>query len=144
MLATDIQGIYDNWATQGLEYYVAARMSWDPSQNFDAILDDYCRTGFGAGAEQMKKYFLVVEKGITPRSAGKRGAFPAISTQTIDQMRALLVDAAKATEQDMPSHRRVADSLRAGLEFTAISAEAHRLAEAENGAVDAKAASARA
>jgi hypothetical protein len=65
--------------------------------------------------------------------------FPQITPETIEQLRALLVSAAKATESDAPSHRRVA-FLRAGLEFTAINAEAHRLADgAGNGtAPDAK------
>jgi hypothetical protein len=139
ILATDMDSIHDHWATQGLVYYTAARLSWDPSQNFDALLDDYCKTGFGAGAESVKQYFALAEKGVVPVTNGKRGQFPKIEPQTIADLRQLLVAAAKATEKDAPSHRRVA-FLRAGLEFTAINAEAHRLAEAsENGAApDAK------
>lgn len=126
MLATDISSIYDNWATQGLEYYTAARLSWDPSQDFDALVDDYCRTGFSSGAEQVKKYFALVESGVTPVVINNRGQFPKIEPATIDALRALLVAAAQATVKDAPSHQRVA-FLRAGLELTAISAEAHRL-----------------
>lgn len=129
MLGTDMQGIYDNWATQGLEYYTAARLSWDPSQSFDALLDDYCRMGFGAGAEQVKRYFLLVEKGVEPVTVNNLTKFPKISPKMIVELRALLVVAAQATEQDTPSHRRVA-FLRAGFELTAISAEAHRLKDA--------------
>jgi hypothetical protein len=77
----------------------------------------------------VKKYFLLVEKGVVPVIIEKRGHFPKIAPETIDELRTLLVAAAKATENDAPSHRRVA-FLRAGLEFTAISAEAHRLADA--------------
>src|SRR5262249_34694600 len=142
MLATDMQGIYDNWATQGLEYYVAARMCWNPSLTYEAILDDYCRTGFGAGAEQVKRYFLLAEKGIVP-VGGKLGQSPQLVPETIAEMRALLIAAAKATEADLPAHRRVT-FVRAGLEFTVVSGEAHRLKEtAESGQnVDAKAAAA--
>jgi hypothetical protein len=126
MLATDMDSIYNNWATQGLHYYAMARLSWDPKQEFDAILDDYCKTGFGAGAEQVKKYFLMAEKGIV-QTTGKY-APPQVTPETVDQLRDALVAAAKATEGDAPSHRRVS-FLRAGLEFTAVSAEAHRLAD---------------
>ncbi len=132
MLATDMDSIYNNWATQGLHYYAMARLSWNPAQDFDALLDDYCKTGFGAGAEQVKKYFLLAEKGVV-LGVGK-GVLPQVSPETINALRASLVAASKATEKDAPSHRRVA-FLRAGLEFTAASAEAHRLADAiTNGA----------
>lgn len=129
MLATDMDSIFDNWATQGLEYYVAARMSWDPHQSYDALLDDYCRSGFGAGAEQVKEFFQLVDKEIVPVVVNGRGQFPKISLQTLDHMRSLLIAAGKATANDPETRRRV-DFLRAGFEFTAISAEAHRLKDA--------------
>jgi hypothetical protein len=137
MLATDMDSIYHNWATQGLHYYAMARLIWNPAQDFDAVLEDYCKTGFGAGAEQVKRYFLRMEKGVV--LVPGKGAFPEITPETIGELRALLVAAAKATEQDAPSHRRVT-FLRAGLEFTAISAEAHRLADAaaNGGSLDIK------
>ncbi|WP_395744663.1 DUF4838 domain-containing protein [Prosthecobacter sp.] len=127
MLATDMDSLYHHWATQGLHYYMMAKLSWDPKQDFDAVLDDYCKTGFGAGAEHVRQYFLLAEKGIV-LTPGKR-VFPKISPETMDALRAHLVAAAKATESDAASHRRVA-FLRAGLEFTAASWEAHRLADA--------------
>lgn len=129
MLATDMDSIFDNWATQGLEYYVASRVSWDPSQSFDALLDDYCRSGFGAGADQLKQYYTLIDAEIVPVVVSNRSQFPRITPQTVERMRALLVDAGKATANDSESHRRVA-FVRAGFEFSAISAEAHRLKDA--------------
>jgi len=139
MLATDMQGIYHNWATQGLEYWVAARMSWDPSQSFEALLEDYCQSGFGAGAASIRRYFLLVEEGVVPVKVGQRGKFPKLAPGTIAGLRAELVAAAKATEQDAPARRRVA-FLRAGLEFTALSAELHGMAEAAGNGEPEKAA----
>lgn len=129
MLATDMDSIFDNWGTQGLEYYIAARMSWDPAQSFDALLADYCRTGFGAGAEQMQQFYTLIDTGIVSVVVSNRSQFPRIEPDTIEKMRALLVAAGKATASDPESHRRVA-FVRAGFEFTAISAEAHRLKDA--------------
>lgn len=129
VLATDMDSLYHHWSTHGLHYYAAARLSWDPSKSFDSLLDDYCKTGFGAGAEQVKKYWLLAEKGVVPRVDAGRGLFPGIPRETIAELRALLVSAARATEKDPASQQRVA-FLRAGLEFTALSAEAHALAEA--------------
>ena len=141
ILATDMDSISNHWATQGLHYYVAARMSWDPSQTYDAVLDDYCKTGFGAGAEPVKSYFLLAEKSVAPAvvTASKRIAFPTVAPGSLDEMRKLLAAAARATENDAPAHRRVA-FLRTGLEFTASNAAAHRLADAAEGgpAPDAK------
>lgn len=136
-LATDMDGVYDNWATQGLEYYVAARMSYDPSQSYDELLTDYCRSGFGAGAESIKRYFLLIERGVTPVVINNRGYFPKIEPKTIEALRAHLLAAAKATADDSASRRRV-DFLRAGFELTAVSAEAHKikLAKAAGEAVD--------
>jgi hypothetical protein len=143
MLATDMDSIYHHWATHGLHYYSAARLDWNPALSFDEILDDYCRSGFGAGAEEVKKYFLRGEQGVVPVVVGGRGQFPQITSETIAALRASLVAAAKATEKDPPSHRRVA-FLRTGLEFTAASAEAQHLREAiaNGGTLDPAAASA--
>jgi hypothetical protein len=142
ILATDMDSIHNHWATHGLHYYTAARLSWDPSLKFDTLLDDYCQTGFGAGAEPVRKYFLLAEKGVVPLVVNGRGMFPQITPETIGTLRTLLVAASKATESDVPSHRRVA-FLRAGLEFTALNAEAHRLATGSESGVapDAKAVS---
>lgn len=142
VIATDMDSIYHHWATQGLLYYTAARLSWDPAQDFDALLEDYCRTGFGAGAESVKQYFRRIERDVVP-DAGPRGlGFPQIAPESLASLRELLVAAARATAADAASGRRVA-FLRAGLEFTAISAEAHRLARVADagGAVDPQAAS---
>ncbi|HEY3900245.1 MAG TPA: DUF4838 domain-containing protein [Chthoniobacter sp.] len=130
ILATDMDSITGHWATQGLHYYVAARCDWDPSLTYDAVLDDFCKTGFGAGADAVKSYFQLAEKSITPTVGpiARSITFPDIAPGSIDEMRRQLVAAAKATENDLPSHRRVA-FLRTGLEFTALSAEAHHRAE---------------
>lgn len=129
ILATDMDSIFNNWSTHGLHYYVAARLSWNPALQFETVLDDFCRSGFGAGAEHVKKYFLLADTGVQMRKVGNRGIFPLIAPETITAMREVLTAAAKVTETDPPAHRRVA-FLRTGFEFTALSAEAYRLKEA--------------
>ena len=136
VLATDMDSIYNNWATQGLLYYTAARLSWDPTQNYDALLDDYCHSGFGAGADAVKAYFQLIEKNVQPRIDAGRNGFPLITSANLDTMRAQLVAAGEATKNDPASHRRVA-FLRTGFEFTAISAEADSLRKADDSKPDA-------
>jgi hypothetical protein len=120
MLATDIQGIYDNWATQGMNYYVTARMDWDPRQTYESILDDYCQHGFGPAAQAVKQYFQKAES-FTGTVAEKYTA------NRVAELRELLETARKASAND-PAIRKRVTFLRAGLEHTALTAEALRMA----------------
>jgi hypothetical protein len=62
MLGTDFDSCLHHWATQGLNYYVLAKLHWNPELNVDAIIDDYCASGFGPAAALVKQYFLRIEE----------------------------------------------------------------------------------
>jgi len=123
MLATDISSIYGFWATMGLGYYVAARLSWNPDLTYDAVLDDYCTAGFGPAASELKTYFLRVEK--------LKGPPENYTGPTADELRALLDAADRAARDDADVRKRI-DFLRTGLEYTIITAQACRLANDVN------------
>ena len=72
MIAGDFSSNTHCWATQGLNYYVLAQLLWDPSQSLDAVIDDYCQSGFGKAASAMKQYFAEIEK-LTGKFAGNHG-----------------------------------------------------------------------
>jgi len=135
-LATDMDSIHNHWATMGMNYYAAARLNWNPKLGYDEILEDYCRSGFGAGADSIKRYFLGVEAISGP-------TLEKFTPQAVAELGALLDGAEKAAAGDATVRKRVA-MLRAGLEFTALSAEAYRLLvdATENRPVDKKAAGA--
>ena len=59
--ATYGSGNEGNWGTQGLDYYVLARMLWDPQRDVDQVIDDYCRAAYGPGATAMKEYYRRAE-----------------------------------------------------------------------------------
>lgn len=59
--ATYGSGNGGNWGTQGLNYYVLAKLLWDPHRDVDPIIDDYCRAAYGPGAEAMKEYYRRAE-----------------------------------------------------------------------------------
>lgn len=61
MRMTDFDSCLGNWGTQGLIYYVLAKLLWDPYQDVDAIVNDYCRAAYGAGAVHAKAYFGQLE-----------------------------------------------------------------------------------
>jgi hypothetical protein len=117
MIGTDLDSCCHNWATQGLNYYVMAKLLWDPDLDVDALIDDYCRSGFGKGAEPVKRYLLRLEE-LTNEVAeqGKKITEP-FTPGVVAELRSMLDDAARATRDDPEAGERVA-FLRAGLEYT--------------------------
>ena len=50
------------FASSGLVNYVGAKLLWNPDADVNALIDDYCKAGFGPAAPEMKAYFALVEK----------------------------------------------------------------------------------
>ena len=85
MVGGDFDSLGHQWATLGLNYYVLAQLLWDPSQNIDLIIDDYCQKGFGPAAEEMKAYFAHLEKLTDEMAARKAENLKALEDPTNDQ-----------------------------------------------------------
>jgi len=62
MIGTDFDSLTHDWASRGLNYYVLAKLLWDPSQNVDALIKDYCDKGFGPASPNIQKYFSTLEE----------------------------------------------------------------------------------
>lgn len=62
MLITDFDCCEHEWAGDGLNYYVLARLLWNPKQDVDDVIQEYCQLGFGpkAGAT-VRAYFQHLE-----------------------------------------------------------------------------------
>ena len=118
MIGTDLDSCLHHWATQGLNYYVMARLLWNPDLDIDALLDDYCRAGFGSGADAVKRYFLKLESLTDDIAANERAVTDPFTPEAVAELRALLDEAARSTRGGSDAHRRVA-FLRTGLEYTA-------------------------
>lgn len=112
MAATDFDSIIHHWAVQGLNYYAAARLNWNPQWTADEILDSYCRPGFGGGAEFVKRYFLAAEQLTSSPEA-------TFSPESLGQLRGLLDAAERSAGDDAPVRARIA-FLRMGLNFTEL------------------------
>ena len=52
----------DRWIFNYLNYYVFAKVAWDPDLDLDALLDEHYRLMFGAGAPQMKEIYESMER----------------------------------------------------------------------------------
>jgi hypothetical protein len=130
MLATDFDGCHGHWAVQGLNYYVCARLNWNPSLTYEAILDDYCRTGFGPAAEPIKRYFRLAEQTWRPERHDRKHPDEALALtpDLLAALRAALADADEAAA-DATVRRRVA-FLRMGLNWNALYVRLVNLADA--------------
>ena len=62
MMATDFDSVLHHWATHGLNYYVLAKLLWDPGQDSETIVRDYCEHGFGPAAAEVRRYFAELER----------------------------------------------------------------------------------
>jgi hypothetical protein len=131
-VGTDFDSCMHHWATQGLNYYVLAKLHWDPDMDVDALIDDYCRSGFGQAAGPVKRYFTKIEQltdSVASVETGAGESRPDVTEpytqQSIADLRGLLAEADKAAGSDEPVRRRIA-FLRIGLDFTELQANIYR------------------
>lgn len=143
MMATDFDSLTGSWATQGLNYYVLARLLWDPSLEVDAIVKDYCDHGFGTASEKIQAYFHELEQATdqvamrkvdttrgelrseeedaaTSRKKAEADAFTnayftVFTADFVQHLREILAQATQATEDE--SVRSRIDFLAKGLEY---------------------------
>jgi hypothetical protein len=80
-----------NWANQGINFYVAARLIADPSTNVDALLAEYYTRFYGAAATPMRRYWERFEIAMADSAAVGDGGYAWIS-----MFRRPLLDAAAA------------------------------------------------
>lgn len=52
------------WKHNILPFYVTARMAWDANLDFDSLLGDYCEKMYGAAAEPVKNYYMLIENSV--------------------------------------------------------------------------------
>ena len=125
---TDFDSCTHHWATEGLNYYVLAKLLWDPDTDVDAILDDYCQNGFGKAWRQIRRYFARIEQ-LTDMTAAKELTVTAPYTlEVVEELNGLL-DAARGADEDGTVRRRIA-FLRRGLNFATLQHQAYAFAAA--------------
>lgn len=124
LLGTDFDSIMHHWATEGLNAYALARLLWDPTQTADAILDDYCRSGFGPAADPVKRWFLRIEAITNEVAAGDGNKLAPYTAKTCADLQRLLDEAGKLATGDDLVGQRIA-FLRSGLTFAEVQARTH-------------------
>jgi hypothetical protein len=125
MMGTDLDSCCHNWATQGLNYYVAARLHWDPRRSVDALIDDYCRAGFGSAAGPMRAYFDKLESIYSGSAARHEDAFSGFTDAALEELKSLITKAETLAANDEDSLKRV-KFIGIGMRWTELEVRAHR------------------
>jgi hypothetical protein len=89
---------FDDWGSQGLTHWVAVRLYWDATQDYNALVAEYCRLRFGESAgAAMHAYYRVFEKRMDeiPDTCGNEiwGNHLAINAETRARARKALAEA---------------------------------------------------
>ena len=124
MMGTDFDACVHHWATQGLNYYVVARLHWNPEQSIDAIVDDFCRTGFGPAGPAIRRYFDHLEALMNEAAKKKVKAAEVLTPKALAELRDDLAQAGKLAANDSNVTKRIA-FLETGLRWTELEARAH-------------------
>jgi len=113
-----------HWATNSLNYYVLAKLLWNPYRDVDALVDEFCTVGFGPAAGVIKRYFDEIET-ITNAIAAERQRPTSetivryYSDETLQKLNGILDEADLAAGYDAVIKERVA-FVKKGLEYTPI------------------------
>jgi hypothetical protein len=136
LVGTDFDACMHNWATQGLNYYILAKLLWNPNLDVDAEIDSYCQSGFGRGWKDIRSYLARLEQLMNQTAAVTHTPGPdtpegsiliPYTPEVLQELRGYLDAADRAASDDAPSQRRIA-FLRRGLDFTEIQAAIYSLA----------------
>lgn len=103
-----------NWANQGINFYVAARLLADPKTDVDALLTEYYNRFYGAAAAPMRRYWERFETAMADSLGAGDGGYAWIS-----MFRRPLLDASAAdlAEADRLAQRDERDIVRQRLAF---------------------------
>ncbi len=142
MIGADFDTLTHDWAGRGLNYYVLAKLLWDPSQNLDALIKDYCDAGFGPASKNIQAYFAALEQ-LTDKTAqaaadasrtedgisGVRGIVTLVgrnyTDETIDNLQAIL-NQGKQDASGNPDVLKRIEFLEQGLRYARVEAGWYR------------------
>lgn len=124
MMGTDFDSCCHNWATQGLNYYVVARLHWNPAQDVDALVDDYCKAGFGPAAKAVRRYLDGLEALMDEAAIKKEKTTTVFNAKALAKLRKELEQARRDAGADAIIAKRIG-FLEVGLRWTEIEVKAH-------------------
>lgn len=126
--------IREHWSTQAPMYYLMAQLTWDPSQDGQAILDEFYDRAYGPASEQMKDYWAYMEQireqcYSLSHSAGVSMdvAYDFYNEERLSKAASLLEQAKTKAAGGPEKYQRRIRFTEVGLEFTRLFTENGRL-----------------
>ncbi len=115
---------FHHWATNGLNYYVLAKLLWKPYRPVDVIVEEYCEAGFGTAATAVRYYFGALQRIADALAAEQRPADGAMiahfyTDAVLRKLRRQLEVAMRAAGDDEVVKKRIA-FLQRGLDYVPI------------------------
>ena len=52
-----------NWAMNSLTYWIFHKLAWNPNENVNALIDQFCKTVYGDAAIYMRQYYSYLKQG---------------------------------------------------------------------------------
>lgn len=56
-----IDRLWEHWSTQGPQYYILAQLTWDPSLDGEAVMQDYYQRAYGPAANTMEQFWNLMQ-----------------------------------------------------------------------------------
>ncbi|WP_303056324.1 DUF4838 domain-containing protein [Victivallis vadensis] len=99
---------HNMWATQSPNFYIHAKMMWDPSQDEYELLANYCRKYFGPAGELGFRYFDLLQQRMNSldRMIGTTAELPAFLDRDVLARCRSLIDAMKPMLAEMDEATR--------------------------------------
>jgi len=111
-----------NWANQGINFYVAARLLADPTTNVDALLAEYYTRFYGAAAAPMRRYWERFETAMADSISVGDGGYAWISMFRRPLLDASAADLAEADRLARGDSREIVRQrlafVRLGFDYT--------------------------
>jgi hypothetical protein len=119
------------WALKAPVYYMLAKAIWNPDRlSYDDIFDDYCRTGFGAAADDIKAYWNKLEKIFDEAAAKGIDYNDVFNLKAIAELEKILASAAAKVSGDELARVRF---LQTGLSLGKAHTLVYNASKAKNG-----------
>jgi hypothetical protein len=106
LMGCDYDQMPADWGSQGINHFVLARLLFEPGLDPDALMDEFCRKGYGPASGPMRAYFGLLEAE-TERALNKETRTWGISfaraldkPETARRIQALFTEAAALSKGD--------------------------------------------
>lgn len=104
LYGTDFDCFYELWSSLAITYYTLAKAHLNPFRmSYDALVDDYCETGFGKAAPFVRRYFAALEEMTDAARNGDpkvRNNLRMVAALDCDRLAAILADAERIADGD--------------------------------------------